>query len=61
MTMTSMTKKNYEAIAECLSWYVNRSYITEAIAHRLADYFEQDNPNFDRTRFLQACGVKTNN
>ena len=26
------------------------------IANALADYMEYDNPNFDRSRFLVACG-----
>jgi hypothetical protein len=27
------------------------------VANDLADLFEADNPNFDRGRFLKACGV----
>lgn len=30
----------------------------QTIAHRLADLFALDNPRFDRSRFLKACGVK---
>ncbi len=25
---------------------------------KLCDVFEQDNPNFDRARFLKACGIE---
>jgi hypothetical protein len=27
-------------------------------AHRFADYFSGQNPQFDRARFLTACGVE---
>jgi len=27
------------------------------IANELADHFASSNPNFDRARFLEACGV----
>lgn len=30
----------------------------EEVARRIADVFEDDNPNFDRDRFLAVCGVK---
>lgn len=28
---------------------------TQTIAHRLADQLRQDNPRFDRSRFIAAC------
>lgn len=28
-------------------------------AHRVADALEQDNPRFDRARFLVACAVRS--
>lgn len=64
-----MTKKHYEAIAAILEKYRHAplyesdytDYRTaEHIANDLADYFETDNKNFDRNRFLQACGIVTN-
>lgn len=57
-----MKKKHYEAIAKIIEpfWFNDLDSPTAtAIARRLADYFEQDNPRFDRARFLQACGVET--
>lgn len=27
------------------------------LAYSLADYFKQDNPNFDRAKFIVACGL----
>lgn len=63
----AMTKKHYEMVAHQLSdtRRVNaqlafgpqaeavRVYVAEA----LADEFAADNPNFDRAKFLKACGV----
>lgn len=61
-----LTRKHYEAIAEILSEHKDDSqYSTviderrvESISLSLADYFEKDNPRFDRDRFLEACGVE---
>ena len=48
-----MTKKHYEAIAEIVM-----TYRKEAIPEKLADYFAQDNPRFNRDMFLAACGIE---
>lgn len=64
-----MTKKHYTAISAIIeSTYNNaklyptaaqkRCEILETVSSRLADYFATDNKNFDRTRFLQACGIE---
>lgn len=56
----STSKKDYEEIAGILETY---SGLTpeegdiKAIARDLADYFEADNPLFDRERFLMAAGA----
>lgn len=52
------SKRHYETIAKRFAWIdaPNREakdYATET----LADLFAEDNPNFDRARFLKACGV----
>ena len=62
--MTSMTKKHYDAIAHAIQWQRENGKPHNArwqIAELLANYFEQDNPKFNRARFLQACGIETNN
>ena len=59
-----MARKDYEAIARILKaaealppgstlWPMAQAitYIVE----ELANYMEYDNPNFQRTRFLEAC------
>ena len=59
-----MTKKHYIAIAEIIatnpfSHLVSGHNANLDNALRLADYFATDNPKFNRTRFLQACGIET--
>jgi len=59
-----MTKRHFESIAAIIA-YEHRlargaarpEGLTENIAHKLADYFANENPRFDRQRFLVACGV----
>lgn len=61
-----MTRKDYELIAGTISHAV-KNYDGEdwtmlgagaAIARLLADELAEDNPRFDREKFLTACGVK---
>ena len=61
-----MTKKDYVAIAAVLNnfavpsqYTVQQSDVVQAIADRLADVFQRDNPRLDRSRFLAACGVQS--
>lgn len=49
-----MTKKDYIAIAEIIRVAANP--IT--IAYGLSQLMASDNPNFDRQKFLKACGVE---
>ena len=63
-----MTKKHYEAIAHIIEdettiiqhegGDTSPALWKEETARRLADYFEQDNPKFNRTMFLTACGIE---
>jgi hypothetical protein len=57
-----MALKHYEAIAEIIKnawedWQggTPSDAMLNAIENQLADYFTQDNPRFDRERFLKAC------
>jgi Fe-S-cluster formation regulator IscX/YfhJ len=59
-----MTKKHYEAIAQVINDEI-RPYSPEAVQsttynviNNLADYFADDNPKFNRERFLEACGIE---
>lgn len=57
------TRQHYKAIAEIVKKNTARTgeimvYIKRAdVVCDLADYFAQDNPRFDRDRFLEACGL----
>jgi hypothetical protein len=47
-----MTKKHFEAIAAIIK-HTGPEFV---VAEELAAYFETINPNFDKQRFLTACG-----
>lgn len=51
-----MTRKHFEAIAEIIR-AIPEDVSRSTAAHDLADYFETQNPLFDRRRFLIACGL----
>lgn len=58
-----MTRKDYIAAAKAIQNAISNDDISAqslsvamAIAHDLADIFAQDNPRFDRIRFLCAVG-----
>ena len=54
-----MSKKHFIAIAKILSTQIGmleKDHIKLAIG--LADYFQTQNPNFDRQRFINACNVE---
>ena len=63
-----MTRKHFKAIAAILAgktvhdsirtdYDVGYACASQDIAKELSDLFEADNPRFDRTRFLAACGM----
>ena len=54
-----MTRKDYIAIANaiCEASHTAPSAAIDTLAHKLADVCANDNPRFDRQRFLAACGV----
>lgn len=60
------TRKHYKAIAEIIEDTTNEEVSTgvtypkidkRSLVFKLADYFEQDNPRFDRDKFMAACGI----
>ena len=69
-----MTKKHFTAIAAIIKSQLNSAQLENSlvsqdikdgaqiasacIAESLADYFQGENPAFDRLRFLSACGVE---
>lgn len=46
------TRKHFEAIAEIL----RTERRLQPVVHRMADFFEGENPEFNRDKFLYACG-----
>lgn len=61
-----MTRKHFEAIAAIIATRVpfadpkHEEWAAAAVAElaeNLAGYFATENPNFDRHRFLKACGL----
>lgn len=58
-----MTRKDYIAIARAFATAGTTTLdgvhlpTLRLLADRVADVMEADNPNFDRAKFLTACGV----
>ena len=55
-----MTRKDYQLIAQVLNQFTGEQgdvVERDAMAYDLADALAQDNPRFDRRRFLVASGV----
>jgi hypothetical protein len=59
-----MTRKDYQVIAQIIKQnredfveFEDGHTLTGIIAHQFANYAEQDNPRFNRAKFLTACGV----
>lgn len=52
-----MTRKDYVKIAKVIStaWVASQDF-RDSIANDFADMLEKDNPNFNRDKFLKACG-----
>lgn len=58
-TMRSSNKTIQEAsMAQRACMRAGVEATTSRISRNLADYFAQDNPRFDRSRFMQACGLE---
>ena len=57
-----MTKKDYELIArvvrELFMEHADWQRSGSQVANKLASELAQQNPRFDRTQFLTACGVE---
>ena len=60
-----MTRKDYVKFAAMLKGRMIRTnhsselLTIHLLRDEIADLFETDNPNFDRSRFLIACGVES--
>jgi hypothetical protein len=61
-----MTRKDYVKFAEMvktmkakLKLLSNAHDVLDDMAENMAIIFQDDNPNFNRARFLEACGVNS--
>ncbi len=59
----TMTKKDYELIAFCI--HIKRMEHlgisleqAKCVIEDFSDRLAEENPRFDRTKFLQACGIE---
>lgn len=58
-----LTKKHFKAIAEVVNKVTEEDVFTtnddfrQTISQELANYFVTQNPQFDRQKFLDACGL----
>jgi|AP95_1055475.scaffolds.fasta_scaffold414577_1 hypothetical protein len=57
---TMLTRKTYEAQAAIIKRHLPKAGRDACydIATDIANYFANDNPRFDRTRFFAACGLE---
>lgn len=60
--MTLFTRRHYQAIAEefkgCRESAGFDHVEVEAVVAAFVDMFLRDNPNFNREKFLKACGME---
>jgi hypothetical protein len=52
---TMMTKKDFNAVSSILEMHLGSSVEKDKLVSSLADYFETNNPNFNRGMFVHAC------
>jgi hypothetical protein len=53
-----MSRKDFELIARTIRESATRANVSNGvIAREFADALATTNPNFDRARFLKACGT----
>jgi hypothetical protein len=52
-----MTKKDYIILAKVIYQAKIQELSIAELAENMADELKQDNPNFNRNRFLEICGL----
>ena len=57
------TERTFKAVAEIIKKHYHAAnrhadLPFENLADDLADFFARENPNFDRNKFMEACGMK---
>lgn len=56
--MPKFNRRHYEAIAKVIRETDTDYACILTVANDLADMFKEDNPNFDRKRFLKAADIE---
>lgn len=55
----ALSRQHYEAMADMLKKHKDmHPEMHKSLAHHMATHFAQDNPRFDRGRFLKAAGAE---
>lgn len=57
-----MTKKDYVALAKALRNHLDEAtdpFQWGAVVHAVAGVLREDNPRFDKPKFMDACGWET--
>lgn len=52
-----LSRKHYKAIAKIIVDAGYKWLYRKRISNDMADYFATDNPQFNRQKFLDACGI----
>jgi hypothetical protein len=58
---TRYAKRHYEDTARIIAnanTHIPHKYAIHAFAKEFADLYANDNPRFDRDRFMRACGLE---
>ena len=62
-----LSKKHFEAIAKLLNYTTHPNFrvwgvddLCEDLIERFADYLQSQNPQFNRYKFVKACGKYKN-
>lgn len=53
-----LSRKHYIRIAEIIKSEKEKGLMMNELIEDLAKYFEEENPNFDKNKFIQACYLK---
>jgi hypothetical protein len=56
-----MSRRHFELIAATIKALPADCYGSDQIAKAFADALRAENPRFDRSRFLKACGTEESN
>ena len=50
-----MTKQNYIAISKIINHQLRDTHFIIPLVNTLSNYFADDNPRFNKNKFIEAC------